>query len=76
VSWSTKKHNEEAIAHVMDWFEIITDDNEDKLNQLTHQASAEDAIPLAFLVTDMKNLVHGIHSIGVAHLKKWDAAHN
>jgi hypothetical protein len=76
VSWSTKKHNEEAIAHVMEWFEIITDDDEDKLEQLTSQASAEDAIPLAFLVTDMKNLVHGIHSIGVVHLKKWDAAHN
>jgi hypothetical protein len=76
VSWSTKKHNEKAIAHVMEWFEIITDDNEDKLEQLTRQASAEDAVPLAFLVTDTKNLVHGIHSIGVVHLKKWDAAHN
>jgi hypothetical protein len=76
VSWSMKKHNEEAIAHVMEWFEIIMDDDKDKLKQLTRQASAEDAIPLAFLVTDTKNLVHGIHSIGVAHLKKWDAAHN
>jgi hypothetical protein len=76
VSWSTKKHHEEAIAHVVEWFEIITDDDEDKLEQLTCQASAEDAVPLAFLVTNTKNLVHGIHSIGVVHLKKWDAAHN
>jgi hypothetical protein len=74
MSWSTKQHNEEAIAHVLEWFEIITDDDEDKVDQLTCEASAEDAIPLAFLVTDTKNLVHGIHSIGVAHLKKWDAA--
>jgi hypothetical protein len=76
MSWSMKKHNEEAIAHVVEWFEIIMDDDEDKLEQLTHQASAEDAILLAFLVTDTKNLVHGIHSIGVVHLKKRDTAHN
>jgi hypothetical protein len=51
-SWLIKQHNKEAIAHIMEWFEIITDDDEDKRDQLTQQASAEDAVPLAFLVTD------------------------
>ncbi len=66
--WDDTTHDADAIAHIREWHDYLTEEEADPMAQVERFAGSHDAHPLGFLCVDSGNRVWAIHSLGVANL--------